>query len=263
MKKIIAATAVLGFAAAVTAQTVTSANVVGYSKEATPAPGAFTIVSLNVLGEADTVDIQDAVANTDALNASQSLANADKIYVWTGSGYNTYGLFDNTTETFWMDSLASGWNKASKAAPSAQDIVRGSSVWFETGAGGSAADVMTAGEVPNDGVYDVTLAGSFDLVAYPYAASINIMDLVVSNGAASAVLADADKIYVWTGSGYNSYGLYDTGAETYWMDTLSSGWNKASKAQPSDADLDLGKGVWYEAPAGAKTIGFTQNYTLD
>ena len=38
---------------------------------------------------------------------------------------------------------------------------------------------------------------------------------------------------------------------------------KAGAASASDKDIDLGKGVWYESPAGPKTIGFTQSYNLD
>ena len=52
MKKLVMTVAVLACAASVIAQ-VTSANVVGYVKEATPAAGGFSIVSLNILGEGD------------------------------------------------------------------------------------------------------------------------------------------------------------------------------------------------------------------
>lgn len=256
MKKLIMTAAVVACASIVSAQ-VPSDNVVGYVKETTPAAGGFNIVNVNVFG---TADIQDVIANVADLNASTIKANADKIYVWSGTGYSSYGLYAGTSD-YWMDTLSIGWNKAAKAAPSAVTLNRGNSVWYETGAGGVSAPLYTLGEVPNDGTFDIAVA-NFSLIAYPYAATINLTDLVVSNATASATKAVADKIYIWSGTGYSSYGLY-AGTSDYWMDTLSIGWNKAAKAAPSDVDVDLGKGIWYESPAGAKTIGFTQNYNVN
>jgi len=45
---------------------------------------------------------------------------------------------------------------------------------------------------------------------------------------------------------------------------LRIGWNKSAKApSPEYMNLNLGKGFWYESTGGAKTIGFTQNYSID
>lgn len=279
MKKLLIVSVALGCVAAVVAQTATSANVVGYVKEATPAATGFEIVSVNVLGEGDTVDIQDVFANLDDLNAGGSvlgdipgaLAVVDKVYVWNGGGYNTYGLYDAGASKYWMSSASSGWSKSAAAAPAVATLNRGDSVWFQTATGGAASDVMTVGEVPDDGTYQVNAFAGFTLVAYPYASSINLQDLVISNatsggsvlGDIPAALAAVDKIYVWTGGGYNTYGLYDSGSGEFWMSSASSGWSKSAAAAPADADIELGKGVWFESVDGAKSIFFTQNYTLD
>jgi len=262
MKKTLIIAAAALVSASAFSQTVSSANVVGYIKQTTPAAGAYTIASLGILGTNDTVDIQQAVANKNDLNASTVLANADKVIVWTGSGYNTYGLFNATTNKFWMLSTANGWVKAAQALPSSATITRGNGVWFATGTGGVSTNLMTAGEVPNDGTYNVTLSSSYGLIAYPYAATINLTNLVVANAAASTALASADKVIVWTGSGYTTYGLFNATTNTFWMVSTANGWVKAAQALPTSADLNLGKGMWYESPAGAKTIGFTQNYTI-
>jgi hypothetical protein len=96
-------------------------------------------------------------------------------------------------------------------------------------------------------------------------AILNLDDLNSGGSVAgdpAAALAVVDKIYVWNGSSYNAYGLY-AGASNYWMNVLSAGWNKSSKAAPDSGTIDLGKGLWFQSVDGSKTIGFTQNYNLN
>ena len=258
MKKILFIAAAALISASAFAQTVSSANVVGYSKGTTPAAGGFDIVALNVFGTNDTVDLQAAVANIDDLNAATSLANADKLYVWD-NGYTQYGLFAGTSN-YWMISTSAGWLKAASAAPTSATIDRGAGTWFATGTGGSSTNLIVSGDVPNDGTYSVDVS-TFSLIAYPFSASINLTDLAITNATASTSLASADKVYVWNG-GYTQYGLF-AGTSNYWMISTSAGWLKAASAAPSSADIDLGKGIWYNSVDGAKTIGFTQNYNID
>jgi hypothetical protein len=276
-KAIIIAAAALASASAFSQ--VSSANVVGYIKDNTPASGAYDIVSLGILGDSDTVDLQQAVANMADLHASGSIlgnaagaiALADKLHVWNGSGYTTYGLYAGTSSNFWMSSASIGWSKAGSAAPSSATITRGSGVWFQTATGASSTNLLAAGEVPNDGTYEIALPGEYSLIAYPYASTINLQQLVVSNatasgsilGNAAGAIALADKIHVWSGSGYTTYGLYAGTSSNFWMSSASIGWSKAGSAAPSSANIDLGKGIWYQSVDGAKTIGFTQNYNLD
>jgi hypothetical protein len=264
MKKLlIAAVAVLAVASISIA--VTSQNAVGYAKEGGPDAGKFEIISINVLGNGNTVGIQNAIKNTEDLNATTSLDSADQIFIWTGLGYDQYGFFAGASNNYWMSAGDVGWQKAANTGgPETNAVIaRGDSVWFRTGTGGAVADLMSLGEVPNDGTYDVGLFEGFTLVAYPYSSTINLQDLSISNSTASTDLDAADQIFVWTGLGYDQYGFF-AGTTDYWLDAGDVGWQKAGSASPAtDADLDLGKGVWYKSADGAKTIGFTQNYTLD
>jgi len=252
----------LGVTAYVAADSVTTGNVLGYVKTVAPAADGFEIISIASFGTNDTVSIQDAIMNLEDLNASTVMATADKIIVWTGAGYTKYGLYDdNGTNSFWMaDSL--GWTIPSMASPSSDVLSRQDAVWFQTGTGGSANSIVTSGSVRDDDQFDVSIGAGVTLLAYPFTSSINLTNLVVSNATASVTKADADKIIVWTGSGYTKYGLYDdNGTNSFWMaDGL--GWTIPSMAAPTSADLPLGKGFWYKSADGAKTIGFEQIYTL-
>jgi len=253
----------MGVTASVVADSVTSANVVGYVKTAAPAADGFEIISIASFGTNDTVNLQDAIMNLEDLNASTTEANADKIIVWDNSVYTTYGLFDDGgTNSFWMETGTAGWFFPSSAAPASVTISRQDAVWFQTGTGGAANSIVTSGSVRNDQQCDVPVGG-FSLLAYPFTSSINLTNLVVSNATASVTEADADKITVWSGAVYTMYGLFDDGGtNSFWMETGTAGWFFPSSAAPTPADLPLGKGFWYQSADGAKTIGFKQIYTL-
>jgi len=266
MKKLmITLTMALGVTAYVAADSVTTGNVLGYVKTAAPAADGFEIISIASFGTNDTVNIQDAIMNLEDLNASTSKENADKIIVWDGTGYTTYGLFDDGgTNSFWMETGSAGWVFSSSATPATGVLLsRRDAVWFQTGTGGTANSIVTSGSVRDDDQFDVPVSGAFSLFAYPFTSSINLTNLVVSNATASISKENADKIIVWSGSGYTTYGLFDDGGtNSFWMETGESGWVFSSSATPTSADLPLGKGFWYESADGAKTLGFEQIYTL-
>ena len=261
-KLIITLTMALGVTASVVADSVTSANVVGYVKTAAPVAGNADIISIASFGTNDTVNIQDAIINLEDLNASTSKENADKMFIWNG-GYSIYGLYDDGgTNSFWMDTGSAGWVVSSLATPANVTISRQDGVWFQTGTGGTANSIVTSGSVRDDNQFDVAVGDGVTILAYPFTSSINLTNLVVSNATASVTKADADKIFVWNG-GYTVYGLYDDGGtNSFWMDTGSAGWIVTSLAAPTSAELPLGKGFWYESVDGAKTLGVEQIYTL-
>ena len=83
MKKLIATVAVLACAASVvSAQTVTSQNIVGYNKD-------VSAIGFHISG----MQFDNAVANTPTTVYGDSLPLNSKIYTWNGSGYVivTYG----------------------------------------------------------------------------------------------------------------------------------------------------------------------------
>jgi len=265
MKKLmITLTMVLGVTAYVAADSVTTGNVLGYVKTPAPAAGNADIISIASFGTNDTVNIQDAIMNLEDLNASTAEANADKIIVWDGTGYTTYGLFDDGgTNSFWMKSGTGGWIFPDDATPANVALSRQDAVWFQTGTGGTANSIVTSGSVRNDQQFDVQLGSGATILAYPFTSSINLTNLVVSNATASVTEANADKITVWDGSGYTKYGLFDDGGtNSFWMKSGTGGWIFPEDATPTSAELPLGKGFWYESVDGAKTVGFEQIYTL-
>ncbi|MDZ8117921.1 hypothetical protein [Pontiella agarivorans] len=112
MKKIIATAAMAACAAVVTAQTVTSANIVGYTK-VEAVGGELTLVALNF--DAGSATLQDLLG-TD-LPALSGVFLWDKgTGAYVGSTLNTRGswtpnLTVNTGDAFWVSTAGSGTNE--------------------------------------------------------------------------------------------------------------------------------------------------------
>ena len=251
------------------AQTVGSANVMGYTKIATPSAGSFDVVSLvNFSGN---IDIQGVIQNLDSLNSAGvgQKENADKLYIWTGTGYDQFGLFQPTSgNPIWIGLNDGAWDLSFVLPTEATNTIpRGTAVWFATGDNAASTNFMTSGDVYDDGTIEIDLISNFTLVSYPYSSSVSLDSLVVSNATSAGTggKANADKVYVWTGTGYDQFGLFQpTSGDPIWIGLNDGAWD-LSFVPPTEATnaIDLGKGFWYEAPSGAKTIGFEQIYSLN
>lgn len=183
MKKLVMTVAVLACAASiVSAQTVTSANMVGYAKF-DAVGGQLTLVGVNFeTGGATVVDL-----------IGDQLPGGSKLYIWDKSA-NTYipvakGLF--------------GWS------PGATVLDNGDALWVESGAvAGVTNEVVFSGEVLLSKTNSVAMSG-LDCTAYFYPVETlwGDTDLQVQLGTGS-------KLYVWNGDSYDPYtkGLFGWGA---------------------------------------------------
>ena len=95
MKKTLLIAAAALISASAFAETVSSANVVGYSKVEL-APG-FTMISTPFADGTNAISIQ-SVISTDGLTAASSAGSADQILFWDNVGlkYDSYFLHDGT-----------------------------------------------------------------------------------------------------------------------------------------------------------------------
>lgn len=151
MKKIIATTALVAAAAAVTAQTVTSANIVGYNKLDN---SALELTSAQFyVGEANSID--DVFGD--------QLPVGSKVYKYTpGSGY---GGNISTFSSVFLGGTA--WSVD-------LELVPGEAFWVETP---SAAPSITAGEVPMESSVTNNIVPGLQLMSYPYPVEVSISDM--------------------------------------------------------------------------------------
>jgi len=252
-------------------------QVVGFVKIPIAGPGGLSLISLTQLsGNAESVNIQDAIQNLEELNARSASTsawdNTDKLTIWTGSGYTRYGLFQPASgDRYWATEDAALWRGRGGVPPMADvEVMRGYALWYETGATGTEGKtVVISGEVATDTVFDVEVRGSLEILSYPFASAINLQNLHVAGAqgqpVGSSAWNNADKLVVWTGSGYIRYGLFHPiSGNPYWAAEDAALWRgRGGVPAAADVQIDLGKGFWFESPAGAKILTLSRNYTVE
>jgi hypothetical protein len=154
----------------VMAQTVTSQNIVGYSKEAND--------SLQI----NAAQFWVGAGNTTTEVYGDQLPVGSKVYVYVpGSGY---GGNIATYQSVFIGGTA--WNLE-------QDLSPGVGHWVETP---GAAPSITAGEVPLDDSVTNNLVPGLQLISYPYPVQVSISQMELNPTV-------GDKIYKYVpGSGY-------------------------------------------------------------
>ena len=224
MKKLVMTVAVLACAASiVTAQTVTSANIVGYAKPKVLAAEAFEILVPQFTGTAGGTTLDNAFAD---------LGENTVVYTWTGTGYVKYTYYGPVN----------GWYDNGFAPSGDVVIPEGAAVWVKDG--GAGATPLMSGEVPSAASITNTVVAGFNLVANPYPVATTLDEISGAGG-----IAENDVIYVWTGTGYVKYTYY--GAANGWYDNgfIPSG----------GVSIPVGVGFWLSSVAGGDVI-FTKNF---
>lgn len=172
MKKIIMTVAVAVCAAVVTAQTVTSANIVGYNKD-------ISAVGFHISGMQF-----DNPTNTPQTVYGDSMPMGSKIYKFNGASYDT-AVYGSVFVPF--VGLVTKWSAD-------LELGGGDGYWVEAP---SAATAILSGEVPMADSITNSLAVGFNLVSYPYP-----VDRVITNLGFAPVAGD--KIYVFNGASYDT-----------------------------------------------------------
>ncbi len=215
MKKIIATAAMAACAAVVTAQTVTSANIVGYNKETATSAG-FAISG---------AQFETGATNTPSSVYGDQLPSGSKIYKFNGTSYDTseYGSVFVP-----ISGLVTKWNVE-------LDLSGGVGYWVEYP---EAAEAIVSGEVPSADSITNSIEAGFNLVSYPYP-----VERVITN--LGFAPAEGDKIYVFNGS---SYDTTEYGSIFVPISGFVTKWNNETLS------IDVGQGFWYETDSAQTWI---------
>jgi len=210
MKKLVMTAAVLATAAGVvTAQTVTSANIVGYNKDGIPANGLF------IAG----VQFDGGAPATPSTVFGTQLPVGSKLYAYTGSGYAVAEFIDTYDEYY---NPIQAWDN------DALDLSSGNGFWVENKSASPVAPIIS-GEVSLAPTTTNSIAAGLSLVAYPYPVSVEVQSM----GFAPAI---GDKIYVY-GSGY---------AVAEFINTYDEYYNPIQAWDNPTLKPAVGQGFWYE-----------------
>lgn len=211
MKKIIVALAALLVGGVAFAQTVSSANIVGYSKK-TVTNDTLRIVSPQFLA-ADT----NGIALKDAFSG---LAEATTLYAYDG-GYTKYEYYAPT------------WYNADAGYINADDVMiqQGASAWLTIPANTAEVNIIMSGNVPTASSITNTAVEGLTLMANPYPVELALKDIPTNN------LVEATTIYAYD-DGYTKYEFY------------TPNWYNADAGYifADDVTIAVGDGFWVLNP---------------
>jgi hypothetical protein len=191
MKKSLAILAIAALSVATYAQTtVSSANVVGYSKITIPS-NDYALVSTSFISTNNTIE-----------GLFGELPTGSLILFWnpTAQGYTS------VSKTF------GGWG-----AGGTNIIERGSGVFVKLPAGAESVELTVSGDVPNDGSTPVVTLEGYALLSYPYSIDIPFGDTALATNASTG-----DIISFWD-NGWKSYSKTFGGWGTFATNTLKMG----------------------------------------
>lgn len=211
-------------AAAITssqAQTVYSANIVGYVNEVLPVtPGNFSLVVTPLQGATNNAE--------DVLSCVQP---GDTIFLWTGSTFNSfiYAPGANDANTIWIDG-------SSYADVSSPQLTPGEAVFYENNQAGPETNTYTGNVVLSNSIALPVTPGNFSFVGstVPIGGDIDSTNF-------NLPVQPGDTVFTWGGSAFNSY-IYAPGANdanTVWIDGNTY-------ADAPDPQLSVGQGFFYE-----------------
>ena len=267
MKKILFTAAIALISASAFAQTVSSANVVGYS-QVELAPG-FTMIRTPFVNGTNALSIQD-ILDPSVLTSGASPAAADSIQLWdpVGLKYDVYFLHDG---------LGKGnAAKTDKWIDNSTQLIASNSVapglgFFLSKIGSTTITNVMSGDVvvAATGTNSITIVEGFNMVANPFSSEWAVndgsIDWIAQGAVAGASPAAADSIQLWDAAGlkYDVYFLHDglgkgNAAKTgKWIDN-------ATQLIASNLAVGLSQGVFYSrSTASELTIEVDQPYNLD
>ncbi len=255
MKKTLTLAAAALISASAFAQTVTSANIVGYTKVDKP---GNTGVSFNIMGITFTSESNklSELCPVDQFNGSLAgAALADQIIIYTpGAGYTTYAKYDASSYPGYETYV--GWQEISDfgfAGTFIDPVLQpGSALWIKTPAGSSSTNVIVAGDVVSVASVTNSVVEGLQLIANPFSDAVKLDDLNLYENATGSLAgsADADQIIVYDPDtqSYETFAFYDARGYGY---TNESGWKAISAFQftdpVTDYELQPGQGFWYKA----------------
>jgi len=267
MKKLMTALAVCAVAGFALAQSVTSANVVGYNN-VTLNPG-FNMLAVNldnVSAPAAGLTLNTLIPGTTAgLTKGTLPASADTVMVYNPNttGYNTYYLYYTTKGTSTTNNNL--W-VIDATHPATNTFKSGSAFWYNKFST-PAVTIPFAGQVPQDASKTHTIVHGFNMIGSGYAAGWDPNGLGTAywhtNGAFSATLpATADNIMVYNSisSNYTTYYLYYTTKGT--STTNNYLWVTDATHKAPTNFISLGTAVWYNHMGTGFVLPQTAPYNL-
>ena len=254
-KTLIIATAAL-ISASAFAQSVSSANIVGYVKVDKPGGGDLSIVGVSFTTENQT--LSSLLPNENFSGSYTSFTMADQISVWSASNqtYTTYAFFSYLPD---YPAYASydGWQELAKfgTAEYADPVIPAGSAFWLRGSQATDTNVTMAGDVPTEETSaPIDITTGLQHLANPFSSDITLGECGFAAKGSFTSFTDADQISVWDPSTqtYKTYAFFSY-LPTYPAYASYDGWQELAKfgtiEYADDVSIPMGYGFWYRAQA--------------
>jgi hypothetical protein len=251
--------------------TVSSANVVGYSK-VDLAPG-FTMMRTPFADGTNALSIQ-SILSTNDLTAASIAGVGDQIVLWNNvsSQYDTYFLHDGTNGKLSVPEKLGKWVDATTDLVASNSVAPGTGFFFIR-AGATTVTNLFSGDavVADTGTNTLTLLEGFNMVANPFSSEFDLNGTVtnwIEQGAiAGSIAGVGDQILLWdpVESKYDTYFLHDgTNGKLSVPEKLGK-WVDASTDLVVSNSVPLNSAFFYSRTIGESTltIEIKQPYDLD
>jgi len=223
------------------AQSVGSANIIGYTKKNVPPSGYYVLVGSS-FNPSNGLPTLLSIFGTNQLTQHFLSAGCDKVYIWDFENQQYVSVAQKSTDHNFY--YLTNWTGS---ACSDREVSLGSALWVQSAGSSSETNTVSmSGNVPlNDSLTNqVSGSGSRPLsfICNPFPIAQSVHNLINTNDGATAhfLAAGADRIYVW-----------DTANQQYVTLGLKNDnqWHYATNWAGSAADItvDVGEGFWYEA----------------
>lgn len=241
MKKLIVTAVAALIAAAASAQTVGSANVMGYSKVELKPNGTYHLVACNF--ESGSSNFLNDVFGTNQLRQSDFLSACDKITIWNTES-QTYQRWAQWTDgVFYKANDASEWNQGISGNPA---VPAGSSFWIISAGSSDTNTIMFSGDVILSPTNEISINQSYQMIAYPFSSEVllNETTFLEDGASASDFLSQCDRTSFWDEDTetYQRYAIWTDGQ--WYKANDAEEWNQGILATSS---VNLANGFWYQA----------------
>lgn len=215
------------------AETVSSANIVGYVKTDIVG-GQYNLIGINFGDDSQT--LADAIG-TDQLTANADFTLADQVFMFNTDtlSYEKYAL--KTDEQFYPCNTVMEWYTASATNPV---VPIGSAMWVVPAAATGTNELVLSGDVNIAATSTVSVTTGYQMMSYPFSCDITLGEMSTEGLTANADFTMADQVAIWNGSSYTKYGLKNDGL-WYPCNTVME-WYTSSPA--SDQKVAMGGGYW-------------------
>jgi hypothetical protein len=265
MKKTLTIAAAALISASAFAQTVTSANIVGYVKADKPGDGKLNIVGVSFTTETQT--LSSLMANENFKGSYTSPAEADQISIWNASNqtYSTYAYFSYLPD---YPAYASydGWQELAKFGTTeyANPVIPAGSGFWLRGSQSGNTNVVMAGEVPTAQSNTIDVVTGLQHLANPFSSDITLGECKFSAKGSYTDPNAADQVSAWDPATqtYKTY-VFFSYLPDYPAYASYDGWPEYNKfgstEYADDVAVPVGYGFWYRA-INAFTWSVSNNY---